>query len=66
MIREGEKCVIYIRVSTEMQVDGFSLDGQRNTLKRYADRERLIVENIYEDAENLENLLKVDPPFLKC
>ena len=33
MNREGKKCVIYVRVSTEMQVDGFSLDAQRNTLK---------------------------------
>ena len=30
MYREGKKCVIYVRVSTEMQVDGYSLDGQRN------------------------------------
>ncbi len=42
MLREGKKCVIYVRVSTEMQVDGFSLDGQRSTLKRFADREGLI------------------------
>lgn len=50
MNREGKKCVIYVRVSTEMQVDGFSLDGQRNTLKRFAEREGLIVKDIYEDA----------------
>ena len=29
MNREGKKCVIYPRVSTEMQVEGFSLDGQK-------------------------------------
>ena len=33
MNKEGKKCAIYVRVSTEMQVDGFSLDGQRNMLK---------------------------------
>lgn len=43
MNRSGKKCVLYPRVSTEMQVDGFSLDGQKNSflskkmkLKRYA------------------------------
>lgn len=35
MNRSGMKCVLYPRVSTEMQVDGFSLDGQRSSLKRF-------------------------------
>ncbi|MBP1863588.1 DNA invertase Pin-like site-specific DNA recombinase [Clostridium tetanomorphum] len=39
MNRSGKKCVLYPRVSTEMQVDGFSLDGQKNSLKRFADKE---------------------------
>ena len=30
MNRSGNKCVLYPRVSTEMQVDGFSLGGQKN------------------------------------
>lgn len=29
MNRSGMKCVLYPRVSTEMQVDGFSLDGDK-------------------------------------
>lgn len=37
MNREGKKCVLYPRVSTEMQVDGYSLEGQKNSLKRFAD-----------------------------
>ena len=52
MFREGKKCVIYIRVSTENQVDGFSLDAQRNTLKKFAEREGMILKEIYEDADN--------------
>ena len=39
MNREGKKCVLYPRVSTEMQVDGYSLEGQKNSLRRFADRE---------------------------
>ena len=30
------KCYIYTRVSTAMQVDGYSLDAQKDKLKRYA------------------------------
>lgn len=50
MNRSGKKCVLYPRVSTEMQVDGFSLDGQKNSLKRFADREEMEIVVIYEDA----------------
>lgn len=31
------KCYIYTRVSTSMQVDGYSLDAQKEKLKRYAE-----------------------------
>ncbi len=31
------KCDIYTRVSTTMQVDGYSLDAQKEKLKRYAE-----------------------------
>ena len=50
MNRSGKKCVLYPRVSTEMQVDGFSLDGQKSNLRRFADREEMEIVNIYEDA----------------
>ena len=29
MNREGKKCVLYPRVSTEIQVEGYSLEGQK-------------------------------------
>lgn len=45
-----KKCVLYPRVSTEMQVDGYSLEGQKNGLKRFADREEMEIVGIYEDA----------------
>ena len=31
------RCDIYTRVSTTMQVDGYSLDAQKEKLKRYAE-----------------------------
>ena len=35
------KCYIYTRVSTAMQVDGYSLDAQKDKLKRYAAYEEM-------------------------
>ena len=32
-----QRCYIYTRVSTAMQVNGFSLDAQKEKLKKYAD-----------------------------
>lgn len=29
--RKGKKCVLYLRVSLERQVEGFSLEGQNGT-----------------------------------
>ena len=54
MNRYGKRCVLYPRVSTEMQVDGYSLEGQKNMLTRFADREEMIVVDTYEDLHNLQ------------
>ena len=63
MNRSGKKCVLYPRVSTEMQVDGFSLDGQKNSLKRFADREEMEIVNIYEDAGKSGKSIEGRPAF---
>lgn len=42
-----KKCVIYIRVSSERQVQGFSLDGQKRELIEYAKAKGLEVAEIY-------------------
>ena len=34
---KNTKCYIYTRVSTSMQVDGYSLDAQKDKLKKYAE-----------------------------
>lgn len=43
----GKRCAIYIRVSSEKQVEGFSLDGQKNYLKNYAEQEGMTVVETY-------------------
>ena len=65
MNREGKKCVLYPRVSTEMQVDGYSLEGQKNSLKRFADREEMQVIGIYEDAGKSGKSIEGRPAFKK-
>ncbi len=63
MNREGKKCVLYSRVSTEMQVDGFSLEGQLNRMKTFADREEMIIVNNYEDAGKSGKSISGRPAF---
>ena len=65
MNREGKKCVLYPRVSTEMQVDGYSLEGQKNGLKRFADREEMNIVGIYEDAGKSGKSIEGRPAFKK-
>lgn len=35
-MKKQQKCYIYTRVSTSMQVDGYSLDAQKDKLHKYA------------------------------
>ena len=43
------KCYLYTRVSTSMQVDGYSLDAQRDKLRKYAAYEDMVVAGEYSD-----------------
>ena len=44
-----QKCYIYTRVSTSMQVDGYSLDAQKDKLKKYAEFQGMVVAGEYSD-----------------
>lgn len=48
--RKGKKCVIYVRVSTERQVQGYSLDGQIQHLSDFAKFEGMEVLDVYIEA----------------
>lgn len=43
------KCYLYTRVSTSMQVDGYSLDSQRDKLRKYAEYENMEIAGEYSD-----------------
>lgn len=63
MNREGKKYFSYVRVSTEMQIDGYSLEGQENSIKRFAEREEMICAGIYKDAGKLGKSIEGRPDF---
>jgi len=46
---KAQKCYIYTRVSTAMQVDGYSLDAQKEKLNRYAEFQNMVVAGEYSD-----------------
>ena len=48
--RKGKKCVLYLRVSLERQVEGFSLEGQKRYLREWAEFEGMTVVEVYVEA----------------
>lgn len=50
MLQEKTKVYIYTRVSTAMQIDGYSLDAQKARMKAYADFNDYQIVGEYEDA----------------
>lgn len=45
--KQGKSCVIYIRVSSERQVKGYSIEGQKRYLTDCAERQGMEVSDIY-------------------
>lgn len=57
LFEKRTKCVIYIRVSSERQVEGFSLDGQKRELVEYAKAKGYEVETVYvEEGRSGKNI----------
>lgn len=65
MEHAGEKCYIYTRVSTDMQVEGYSLDAQYDTAKRCADLEQMIVAGVYKEEGKSGKSIEGRPEFLR-
>ena len=60
-----KKCYIYTRVSTTMQVDGYSLDAQKEKLKRYAEYENMEVVGEYSDEGHSGKNINGRPEFMR-
>lgn len=48
-MKKRTKCYLYTRVSTSMQVDGYSLEAQKEKLRKYAEYEDMIIVGEYSD-----------------
>lgn len=48
-MKKQQKCYIYTRVSTSMQVDGYSLDAQKDKLRKYAEYQEMSIVGEYSD-----------------
>ena len=59
------KCYIYIRVSTAMQVDGYSLDAQKEKLKKYAAYEEMQIVGEYSDEGYSGKNIAGRPEFVR-
>lgn len=48
-MKKQQKCYIYTRASTSMQVEGYSLDAQKDKLRKYADYQEMSIVGEYSD-----------------
>ena len=62
-MKKQQKCYIYTRVSTSMQVDGYSLDAQKDKLKKYADYQELSIVGEYSDEGKSGKSVESRPQF---
>lgn len=65
MMKKQNKCYIYTRVSTMMQVDGYSLDAQREKLRKYADYQDMVIAGEYSDEGHSGKNIKGRPEFTR-
>ena len=49
VLKKSTKCYIYTRVSTAIQVDGYSLDAQNDKLRKYAEFQDMEIVGEYSD-----------------
>lgn len=59
------KCYTYTRVSTSMQVDGYSLDAQIDKLKKYAEYQNWTIVHEYSDEGKSGKNINGRPDFLQ-
>ncbi|MBQ9717530.1 MAG: recombinase family protein, partial [Clostridia bacterium] len=62
---KNRKCYIYTRVSTSMQVEGYSLDAQKEKLKRYAEFQEMTIVGEYSDEGKSGKNIDGRPEFRK-
>ena len=58
-----KRCYLYTRVSTAIQVDGFSLEAQRDKLRKYAEFQEMVIAGEYCDEGKSGKNIQGRPEF---
>ena len=58
-----KRCYLYTRVSTAIQVDGFSLEAQREKLRKYAEFQEMVIAGEYCDEGKSGKNIQCRPEF---
>ena len=64
-MKAKQKCYLYTRVSTSMQVDGYSLDAQKDKLRKFAEFQEMQIAVEYSDEGKSGKNVEGRPEFLK-
>ena len=65
-MKKKTKCYIYTRVSTAIQVDGYSLDAQKDKLRKYAEFQDMEIVREYLDGDISNAYLAVNLRSIKA
>ena len=64
-MKKKQRCYIYTRVSTAIQVDGYSLDAQRDKLIKFAEYQELDIAHEYSDQGKSGKSVEGRPEFMQ-
>ena len=64
-MKKQKKCYIYTRVSTAIQVDGYSLDAQKDKLRKYAEYQDMPIAEEFSDEDHSGKNIKGRPEFVR-
>ena len=64
-LKKKTKCYIYTRVSTAIQVDGYSLDAQKDKLRKYAEFQDMEIVGEYSDEGHSGKNIKGRQEFMR-
>ena len=62
-MKKQQKCYIYTRASTSMQVEGYSLDAQKDKLRKYAEYQEMSIVGEYSDEGKSGKSVEGRPQF---
>lgn len=65
-MKKKTRCYIYTRVSTAIQVDGYSLDAQKDKLRKYAEFQDMEIVGEYSDEGHSGKNIKGCQEFIEA